>query len=462
MKSNHYLTRKNRLTLFDGLTSAIRQASIKLSLKKKLWLIEAVVFILCAFTEMSNAQNLEFVHDVSNSDGFIEVIDIAVDGDDNIFVTGHFEGDQSIDFDPSSNTAIPRDAANDAGDDSYDDIYLAKYDEHGGFLWVMAIYTRGDAHANPFIRIAGVEVDASGNAYIAGHVNGTVGVYANYVTSGLDLLMGTSSLGNDYQQPFLIAVDGDGNKIWSSNPLSSVTEVDVNDIAITSTQLLIAGNYGNGTPMGLPSNSAATQTNFNGYVAAFDLSDGSLSSSERLLTSIVASSDANDVNGLEVDGSGNIYITGHFKNNTDFDPGSGNHLVDGGTSGSSYIAKYNSSFDLQWIDSGYGDGKMLELAGDGDIWASRSDDSHVEVVESWSSSGTKSSISLDFSFQLDEMAFDSSDDIYIVADNGASLNGQFEKYNGTTGSQIFSHDIGANTICINANCIGTNVMAEYL
>ena len=73
-------------------------------------------------------------------------------------------------------------------------------------------------------------------------------------------------------------------------------------------------------------------------------------------------------NGVAVDSSGSVYVTGQFWNTVDFDPGSGidNHTSNGWPS--DFLSKFDSSGTFQWAETwgGGGDGVGLEsVAADG-------------------------------------------------------------------------------------------------
>jgi hypothetical protein len=53
-------------------------------------------------------------------------------------------------------------------------------------------------------------------------------------------------------------------------------------------------------------------------------------------------------NGIAVDGSGNVYVTGIFRGSVDFDPGAGTFSLTGSTSGSAFILKLNSLGNFVW------------------------------------------------------------------------------------------------------------------
>jgi hypothetical protein len=83
---------------------------------------------------------------------------IAVDGNGSTYITGAFQG--TADFDPGVGTAILTSGG-------VTDIFFAKYDPLGNYLWANNIGSVGDNNG------AGVAVDGSGNTFITGHFSGT-------------------------------------------------------------------------------------------------------------------------------------------------------------------------------------------------------------------------------------------------------------------------------------------------
>ena len=77
-------------------------------------------------------------------------------------------------------------------------------------------------------------------------------------------------------------------------------------------------------------------------------------------------------NGIVVDGSGNVYITGYFNSTADFDPNAGtsNLVSNGGTD--IFLAKYNSSGSLTWANKIGGTsnelGRAVALDGSGNVY----------------------------------------------------------------------------------------------
>ena len=109
---------------------------------------------------------------------------VAVDASGNAYITGRTDGSLG---------------GNHAG--SYD-AFLAKYDASGGFLWSQHIGTSSSDISTS------VAVDASGNAYISGWTEGTLG--------------GTSAGGAD---AFLSKYDASGSLLWSQQIGTANTDI---------------------------------------------------------------------------------------------------------------------------------------------------------------------------------------------------------------------------------------------
>ncbi|MCH7975575.1 MAG: hypothetical protein IIC18_03355, partial [Bacteroidetes bacterium] len=116
--------------------------------------------------------------------------DVAIDGSDNIFITGNFTGD--ADFD---NDGIFDDASSVGGED----IFLAKYDDTGGLLWVVSAGGSGSDEG------FAVAVDASGDAYITGYFSDS----ADFDDDGMDDATATSA-----RDMFLAKYDASGAFQW--------------------------------------------------------------------------------------------------------------------------------------------------------------------------------------------------------------------------------------------------------
>ncbi|MCR9250156.1 MAG: Ig-like domain-containing protein [bacterium] len=407
-----------------------------IKLERKLWVFEILVVMICLLiSSYTQAQNLEFAKNIIDVPNGVLQEFVTTDDSGNIYVGGRFYGDQTIDFDPSASVAAPLDPGGFGDNDSHLDLFVAKYNSTGDFQWVITCQTNGSTtHGNdPLLDLAGFKADASGNLYIAGDITGG-NAYWTFSDGGFDQITGQSTgiPASDWTQPFILSVDSDGEERWITNPNAIGTELEVNDIDLYGSNVYIVGRY-NGSFIGLPDDGFPSNLVIESYIASYNQSTGSLVDSERLLHTSVVENYANEINALEIDPSGNFYVTGTFKNSTDFNPGAGSAIISGNSDGSSFIAKYQSDFTYEWVRNEDNIGYDVKRAPNGYVWMVRSDDTHTRVLESWNSAGNKSATVVNLSYATNSIWFDSNGDFYTW---------DFIKIDGLTGSQIYDNGIG--------------------
>jgi hypothetical protein len=440
--SNFITYRKSRIRFIEVAMKKIQKGLFRFQKASVL----IVAFLSMLSTHQSASQNLQFANNISSSDGAVYEQQMITDAAGNIYIAGEFDGSQVIDFDPSSGAGIPRPGARGLNSDSYDDLFIAKYNSDGDYQWVIAIYTQNNSQ-DPSLTLGGITTDASGNLYIAGHVDGTTGAQVYFANTGTTIVSGQNSLGTLFKSAFVISVDSDGEENWTYNPYIGVAETHVTGVTTHGSGVYFYGYYSNGSPYGLPSTADPIQ---NAYVVELATSDGAFVDSERLMTSLSGGSSYIRIRDVAMDASGNMFLTGVFTNNVEFDPGTGTEYIDGGSTGSTFLAKYNSSYTFQWANNEYGQGNVLKLAPDGDVWVSRTDATYGAVIENWSSSGIKSTVVINMDYANQDMAFDSDGDLYTIGSRIHLNNEEFRKYNGSTGTKEFGYNhLGGKVIASN-------------
>jgi hypothetical protein len=199
---------------------------------------------------------------------------IAVDSSGNAYVTGYFQG--TAEFGATTLTS--------AG--SWD-IYVAKVDSGGNFLWAKR------AGGTSSDESKGIAVDSSGNAYITGEFQGTAVFGATTLTSA------------GQSDTYMAKVDSGGNFLWAKRA-GGTNQDYVNGIAVDS-----SGNaYITGHFEGIAEFGATTLTsagNNDTYIAKVDSGGNFLWAKSTV-----------GVGGIAVDSSGNAYITGSFWNTAVF------------------------------------------------------------------------------------------------------------------------------------------------
>jgi hypothetical protein len=171
-----------------------------------------------------------------------------------------------------------------------------------------------------------VAYDSSGNYYVTGALNGRVDF--DPITAGNQ---GPASVLNN-GQAYLAKYNSSGSFQWYKL-LSGGIGSYPGHIAVSSTGIYTTHLTDNGS-------------SYRVVISKYDFA-GNLSWSNTLATMTTFN---NRLSSLKVDSSDNIYVAGTFVNTVDFNPAAAvNNLVGtGGSYGSGFIAKYNSSGVYQW------------------------------------------------------------------------------------------------------------------
>lgn len=245
---------------------------------------------------------------------------IAADPSGNVYVTGAFTG--VVDFDPSAATA------NLTSLSGSQDIFLAKYSSTGAFIWVKQI--AGTNTEKPYDLVA----DASG-AYLAGNFLGTVDFDPNAGVNNITFLGG--GIDGD---GFFAKYDVNGNLSWVDRIGSTVND-RVTSIAIdASANVYVTGFIGGNADMDPSASSASLNVSgtYNAYIGKYS-STGAYIFAKQITGGY---SEGDDIN---VDASGNIYLTGSYATLNDFDPSvaTANLSTSSLTQLDIFLAKYTSA-----------------------------------------------------------------------------------------------------------------------
>ncbi|HEY1202016.1 MAG TPA: MBG domain-containing protein [Niastella sp.] len=322
---------------------------------------------------------------------------IVVDASGNVYTTGYFSG--TADFDPGPGTLNLTAAG-------FFDTFISKLDASGNLVWAKNISSSTRFTA---VQAGTIAVDASGNVYTTGSLNGTVdfdpgpGIF-NLTTAGgadnfvykLDAMgnfvwaKSIGSAGNDTGES--LAVDASGN-VYTTGYFQGTVDFDpgtgtqnlssVDDRDIFISKLDASGNFvwakhigGAGYDIGysikLDASANIYTTGFYQGTVDFDPGINSYNLVSSGLTDIFISKldaagnfawaksmgGANSDHGysIAVDALGNVYTTGIFEGTADFDPGPGTqNLVSAGYF-DIFISKLNTSGNLVWAKNMGGPG----------------------------------------------------------------------------------------------------------
>lgn len=209
------------------------------------------------------------------------------------------------------------------------DLILRKVAEDGTFLWARRWGSSGkNTGAND------LKVDAAGNIYLAGVINGPTDLDP---TAGTDIHTPTIWAG------FIVKLDVNGNYIWGKSFQTCRFEgIDFNSsgelIAVGSITATTDFDPGAGTVSYTPTSGAA-------YILKLD-AGGNYNSVQ-----IIDSPTSEYFFNVDVDVNDNINVVGSFYSTVDFDPGAGITNLTSNDDRDVVVAQYNSSGALNWAKS---------------------------------------------------------------------------------------------------------------
>ena len=214
---------------------------------------------------------------------------VAVDSSNNVYVTGYSAGN----FDNQTNF----------GDD---DVFLVKYDSSGNKKWSRLFGTAKKEHGR------GVAVDSSGDIYVTGE---SYGNFDNQTNSGS-------------ADMFLIKYNPSGNKQWSKL-LGSAKPDTGRGVAVDSSDNVYVTGEIRGY-FGKQANSGSADM----FLIKYN------PSGSKQWSRLLGSTKLDIADGVAVDSSNNIYVTGWSEGNFDGKTNAGDHDL--------FLVKYNSSGNKQW------------------------------------------------------------------------------------------------------------------
>jgi hypothetical protein len=243
--------------------------------------------------------------------------DIVIDNLDNVYVTGSFL--VFTDFDPGAGTASISTIAGSP------DIFLAKYDLNGNYVWAKS------AGSNGFDEGLALDIDLSGMVYLTGFIGGT---------STFDMLNVSNNGSNDI---FLAQYDSNGNAQWAKNFGGPGSDRGT-DVKWENGVVYLCGNYVTSAKMDVgissPHHTAA---------GASDIVIGKYDNLGNYLWSKSIGGIADDkASSLELDARENILLAGSFQDTADFATGIGAYRIGAKGSNDAFMAKYDSLGHFIW------------------------------------------------------------------------------------------------------------------
>lgn len=277
-------------------------------------------------------------------------ISITLDGADNVYTTGWFQGTSDFDPGPGLFNLVSSSSSN-------TDIFVSKLDSSGNFIWAKSMGGTGVDEA------WAITVDTWGNVY-------TTGWFKN--TADFDPgngIFNLSTTGN--YEMFISKLDNAGNFIWAK-------EMDVGTNLSTAGYSIITDPFGNIFTTGIfqgivdfDPGQGIYNLNSNGSVDGF-ISKLDSSGGFQWAKAIDATTYAFGVSIIyDNTGSGGVYIAGYFDGTVDFDPGMATYNLTSVGDEDIFILKSDTSGNFIWAKSLGGthddQSKSIALSMDGNI-----------------------------------------------------------------------------------------------
>lgn len=259
---------------------------------------------------------------------------LVVDNQGNQYVCGTFDG--TVTFGTHVLTSL-------GGDFVYGDLFVAKLDAAGNWLWVVRAGGLSDDFG------AGIALDDTGNVYVTGQFGGTA-------TFGTHTL--TASGDEDYCDIFVAKLDADGNWLWAVRAGGPYVDYAMSIALDDAGNCYVTGNFEGTATFGSHTVNASGDDMYNTdiFVAKLD------QNGNWLWVSNGGGVGDDWAQELALDSAGNIYVTGDFELTATFGDHSLTITGDDDNSRDVFIAKLDQNGNWLWAakaggalwDTGYG------------------------------------------------------------------------------------------------------------
>lgn len=271
-------------------------------------------------------------------------LDITVDASGNIYTTGIFAG--TADFDPgvgTHNLIVTTGGTN---------LFVSKLDASGNFVW--AKQSGGNAQGSS------IRTDGSGNVYTSGHFQFTTDFDPGAGTFNL-----TSAGGRD---GFIFKWDAMGNFVWAKQLGGTLDDV-ADELTVDGFGNVLTVGYFSGKvdfDPGAGADHFLTAVAGDIFVSKLDALGNFVWAKQ------LGGTDLDWGYSIATDASGNVFTTGYFQKNADFDPGAGTFYLNAVAS-DIFISKLDAMGNFVWAKQSGGSsefcwGKSITTDATGNVY----------------------------------------------------------------------------------------------
>ena len=282
---------------------------------------------------------------------------IATDATGNVYITGGFVG--TADFDPGPGVFNMTSAGQ-------TDIYIAKYDASGNFVWA-----KGILGGTWFDHGYSILVDGTGNVHVVGRF------YYQGGARDFDPGPGTFFLTADWEDIFILKLDNDGNFIWAKD-IGNVLESRGYSVALDAAGNVYTTGYFLGTVDFDPGagtfnlTSVGGSTGWDVFFSKLDANGNFVWAKAMVNSTSTYYTDGYYGRKIVVDASGNVYSSGRYSGTTDFDFGTGTFNLTPTGGYDAYLLKMSTDGDFVWAKSfggtGYDEAFSICLGTTGNVY----------------------------------------------------------------------------------------------
>jgi len=300
---------------------------------------QLLIIMLTLTMSLTYGQNLKWVKGIEGEEG----VSLTTDDLGNIYITGNFQF--TADFDPGVGVYNLTSLGFDKN------IFILKLDSNGSFVWAKNIEVNF-LDPNVGEKRKSIVVDNLGNVYITANFLGTVDF-----DPGVGVYNLTDAGSGDI---FILKLDSNGDFVWAKQMGAnygdygySITVDNLGNVYTTGAfHLTVDFDPGPGT-----FNLSAT----GGSSGGTDIFILKLNSSGSFIWAKRIGGIDNDAGfSITIDDFGNVYTTGSFTGNVDFDPGAGTSTLYSAGERDIFVSKLNSAGNFLWA-------KRMGGIDDGDI-----------------------------------------------------------------------------------------------
>jgi gliding motility-associated-like protein len=290
----------------------------------------AFVFLFLVKTATAQSPVLQWAKIFASDDGWnlSNGRTVGTDQQGNVYSAGLLQG--TVDFDPGP------EADDLSGGQSDHGIYISKLSPAGEFIWARQIPS--------LIEFGFIEmkVDKNGNVYLTASFSAPTDMDPG---PGTHILTPTG-----FRDAFIIKLDTNGNLVWvkqfggpgDTGPFGTALDIDPNG------NVIVCGAFNNTVDFDPgPNTFDLTSTgNFEAFITKLN-SNGDFIWAKKLGNFDNRYGNIN-LNDVKCDPSGNIYSTGDFSGNCDFDPGAATYKLLASGPGDAFISKLDANGNFVW------------------------------------------------------------------------------------------------------------------